>query len=309
MSIGRIARFAWFVAAYNVAVVLYGAVVRATGSGAGCGSNWPDCNGGALPLTGTAEEIIEFGHRASSGVALILVAVLVVWVFRSCPKGDRARMAATAAGALIVVEALFGAMLVLFEWVADDQSNGRAVSITLHLVVTFLLLASLALTAWWLSGGRAPVRPLDPRDRRLFSIATGGLMLVGAAGAITALGDTLFPAESLFEGIRDDFTGAFLVRLRWIHPIVAVATSALVLYLAVNRRPATGPGIRLADGLAVLVGIQLFAGVANVLLLAPVWMQVVHLLLADAMWIGFVLYSSETLAEPARVETPEPIGS
>ena len=309
MSLGRIAKFAWFVVAYNVAVVLYGAVVRATGSGAGCGSNWPDCNGGALPLTGTAEELIEFGHRATSGLALIFVAVLVVWVFRTRPAGDLVRKPAAAAGALIIVEALFGAMLVLFEWVGDDQSNGRAISITLHLVVTFLLLGSLALTAWWLSGGRAPQRPLHPRDRTLFSLAFGGLMLVGAAGAITALGDTLFPAESLLEGIRDDFTGAFLVRLRWIHPVVAIAVSALILYLVANRRPTAGPGIRLADGLTALVVVQLIAGVVNVILLAPVWMQVVHLLLADLMWIGFVLYASETLAEPARVETPEPVGS
>ncbi len=307
MPTDRLARFAWFVVAYNIAVVLYGAVVRATGSGAGCGSNWPDCNGGALPLTGTTEELIEFGHRASSGLALILVAVLVIGVLRSRPSGDRTRSSALASGVLILAEAGFGAMLVLFEWTGDDQSTGRAVSISLHLVLTFGLLAALTLTAWWLGGGRSPNRPLDRRDRNLFSLAIGGLLLVGAAGAITALGDTLFPAESLLDGIRDDFTGAFLVRLRWIHPVVAVAVSALVVYLTQIRRPAGGPGRRLADGVAVLIAIQLVAGVVNVILLAPVWMQVVHLLLADLLWIGFVLFTVETLAEPVREPVRQPV--
>jgi len=309
VRIGRLARYAWIVLAYNVAVVLYGAVVRATGSGAGCGSNWPDCNGGALPLTGTAEELVEFGHRASSGVALAAVAVLVFWVFRARPKGEATRAAAAAAAIFIVIEAMIGAMLVLFGWVADDQSTGRAVSITLHLVNTFLLLAALTLTAWWLSGGRRPSPPLSRRDRNAVLLGAVGLVLVGASGAITALGDTLFPAESLLEGIRDDFTGAFLVRLRWIHPIVAVGVAAFVMYLAQQRRPPSAAGGRLADLLTGLVLIQLVAGVVNVLLLAPVWMQVVHLLLADLMWIAFVLFSMEVLGEPAEDRVPERVAT
>ena len=301
----RLARFAWVTVAFNVAVVLYGAVVRATGSGAGCGSHWPSCNGGALPLAGTAEEAIEFVHRATSGVALVMVAILVVWVFRTVPRGDRVRKAAAASGILIVNEALIGAMLVLFEWVAEDQSNGRAVSISLHLVNTLLLLGALALTAWWLSGGRAPSRSADPAARRDIVVTAVVLVLVGASGAITALGDTLFPAENLLDGIRDDFTGTFLVRLRWIHPIVAVIAAGLVLRLVQVRRPRSDAGGLLARRLTILVVTQLVAGVVNVLLLAPVWMQLVHLLLADAVWILFVLFGSETLADPVGAPAEE----
>jgi cytochrome c oxidase assembly protein subunit 15 len=300
-----LARFAWLTVAFNVATVLYGAVVRATGSGAGCGSHWPSCNGGALPLAGTAEEAIEFAHRATSGVALVLVAILVVWVFRARPRGDRTRKAAVASGILIVNEALLGAMLVLFEWVAEDQSNGRAISITLHLVNTLLLLGALALTAWWLSGGRAPVRPSDPGTRRDLIVTAAFLVLVGASGAITALGDTLFPAESLLEGIRDDFTGTFLVRLRWIHPIVAVIAAGLVLRLVQVHRPRSAAGTLLARWLTILVVTQLVAGVVNVVLLAPVWMQLLHLLLADAVWILLVLFGSESLADPIGAPTEE----
>jgi heme A synthase len=127
-----------------------------------------------------------------------------------------------------------------------------------------------------------------------------GLIFVGATGAITALGDTLFPAESLFEGIRDDFSGAFLVRLRWVHPIVAVAVAAYVMFVAQTRRPSSEAGMRLADLLAGLVVVQLVAGVVNVVLLAPVWMQVVHLLLADVMWVAFVVFAAEMLTESAE---------
>jgi len=304
----RLTRFAWFALAYAVVVVLFGAVVRATGSGAGCGSHWPTCRGEVLPLSGAVETAIEFTHRTTSGLALVFVAALVVWVWRARPAGDPARRFAAASGVLIVTEALIGAALVLFGWVGDDASTGRAVSISLHLVNTFLLLAALALTAWTLSGGVRPSPPYDPARRRLLLIAAIGLVLTGAAGAITALGDTLFPAESLLSGIRDDFTGTFLVRLRWIHPIVAVATGALLVYLARTAPVAGTVGRRLATALEALVFAQVAAGFVNVALLAPVWMQVVHLLAADAMWVVFVLYSQEVLAAPAE-RAPEVVAA
>ncbi len=165
---------------------------------------------------------------------------------------------------------------------------------------TFLLLGALSLTAWWLGDGSRPSRPFPARERRLLGWATAGLILVGAAGAITALGDTLFPAESIFEGIRDDFTGAFLVRLRWIHPVVAVATAVLLGWLAPQYARFGGRAQRTGTILVWLVLIQLVAGVVNVLLLAPVWMQIVHLLLADLLWIVFILFAVEAVAAVQR---------
>lgn len=300
MSTSRLARFAWFVLAYSIAVVLFGAVVRATGSGAGCGSNWPTCRGEVVPLSGAAETAIEFTHRTTSALALLFVFSLAVWVWRSRPAGDPARRFAAGAGALVVAEALIGAALVLFEWVGDDASTGRAVSISLHLVNTFLLLAALALTAWSVSGGVVPRRPFPAAGRRLVWIGVAGLMATGAAGAITALGDTLFPAENVLSGIRDDFTGTFLVRLRWIHPIVAVATGAFLVFVTRTAAVAGPEGRRLATLLEGLVFLQVAAGFVNVALLAPVWMQVLHLLVADVMWVTFVLYSTEVLGAPAR---------
>jgi len=293
----RFTRFAAATLVFNVGVVLFGAVVRATGSGAGCGSHWPTCGGTVIPLSGTAERFIEFGHRASSGVALALVAILVVWAVTTRPSRDPVRLAAVAAGILILSEALIGAALVMFEWVADDRSVARAVSITVHLVNTFLLLGALALTAWWSSG--RPVPPRSPARSTLWrvTIGAGALILVGAAGAITALGDTLFPLEGL-GGFEADPTGGFLVRLRWVHPILAVITAAYLVYLSRTLRVPEWMG----SGLRALVVVQIGAGLLNVALLAPVWMQLVHLLVADALWIGFVVVGSTALVEPARVE-------
>jgi heme A synthase len=295
----RLARFAWFTLSYIVAVVLFGAVVRATDSGAGCGSNWPTCQGDVVPLEGSAETAIEFTHRTTSFLAVVFVVVLAVWVLRVRPKGDVVRLTAISSGVLILSEALIGAALVLFGWTEDDASTGRAISIAVHLVNTFLLLASLALTAWWLGEGTRPARPL-PRGRlRLMTIGAGALVITGAFGAITALGDTLLPDERLTEGFGPDWTGTFLVRLRWIHPIVAVAAAVLVVWMVRTIR-VRGRGVALARLIENVAVIQLFAGVVNVFLKAPVWMQVVHLLLADLLWVGFVLFATEVLGAPDR---------
>ena len=147
----RLARFAWFVLAYNVAVILWGAYVRATGSGAGCGAHWPLCNGEVVPRAPQVATVIEFSHRFSSGLTLIAIAVLVVWIFRVCAPGHPARLGAVLSGVLIVTEAAVGAGLVLFRLVADNASMARAMFVGVHLLNTFLLLGALTLTAWWVT--------------------------------------------------------------------------------------------------------------------------------------------------------------
>jgi heme A synthase len=289
----RFARFAVGTLVFNVGVILFGAVVRATGSGAGCGSHWPTCGGDVVPLSGSAERFIEFGHRASSGVALVLVAILVIWAIRTRRPGDPVRIAAIVSGVLIVNEALIGAALVLFEWVGDDRSAGRAVSITVHLVNTFLLLAALTVTAWWASGRPVPPRRPQRTTAWLVGIGAGALILVGATGAITALGDTLFPPHEV--GVNH--SGSFLVSLRWVHPVLAVGTGLYLLHLA---RVLPVPD-RMRGYLAAIVVTQLTAGVVNIALAAPVWMQVVHLLIADVVWIGLVVVGSTALSERAEV--------
>jgi heme A synthase len=273
--------------AYNLGVVVWGAYVRATGSGAGCGKNWPLCNGEVIPQSPDTARLIEFSHRATSGIDLALVALLVVWAFRAFPRRHPARMGAVLSAVLLMTEALIGAALVLLEHVAQNASATRAWSLSTHLLNTLTLLACLTLTAWWAMGRPA----VWPHPMWSAAVSVIAMMLMGVSGAIAALGDTLFPVRSLAEGLAQDFNPAanIFVRLRWLHPLVAVAGGSWLLYYALSML-ARRPRVRMQAGaLAAIVGVQITAGAVNLLLRAPVVMQLIHLLIADLVWIALVL--------------------
>jgi heme A synthase len=308
----RLARFAWLVLGWNLLVILWGAFVRATGSGAGCGAHWPLCNGEVVPRAPALETMIEFTHRATSGIALLLVFLLALRVFRDRPKGHLARKAAAAAVLFILGEAAVGAGLVLFRLVADNESVARALFMAGHLANTFLLLASLALTAHWIADDAPPRRQALVRDGWVFALCAVALVGVGKSGALAALGDTLYPAQSLLGGLAQDLsaTGALLVRLRIAHPVLALAGALLVAFASARVLGATDDRRtrRAAWLVPALALLQVGAGLLNLALLAPVWMQVLHLLLADLLWIAFVLLAARALAlpQPAGVAAQQP---
>jgi heme a synthase len=292
-----LARFAWFVLAYNVGVILWGAYVRATGSGAGCGNHWPLCNGEVVPRAPQVATLIEFSHRLSSGLALIAIAGLVIWVFRTCRPGHPARLGAVLSSILILTEAAVGAALVLFELVADNATIARAMFVAVHLLNTFLLLAALTLTAWWVSVD-LPFARNRGRQAATVAAACVALLVAGASGAVAALGDTLFPSSRLTDALWADLsaTSHFLIRLRILHPLLAVAAGLVVLTSA--GRLARGGSVidrRTALLVSALVITQAALGLLNVILLAPVWVQLTHLLVADAIWIGVVLLGASAL--------------
>lgn len=296
------ARFAILTLAYTLGVIAWGAFVRATGSGAGCGAHWPLCNGAVLPRPEAVETLIELAHRVTSGLALVAVLVLAVAVFRATRRGDLARLAATAAVLFMVAEAAIGAGLVLLEYVADDDSAARAYWMAGHLVNTFFLLAALAATVWWTGPGKGEVPAI--RSTRAVAVAVGAaalLLLVGASGGVAALGDTLHPATSLVDGIRQDFApgSALLLRLRVLHPPLAVG-AGLALILTVPYLARVGDGRARPFGRAVvtLVVAQILAGSINLLLLAPIWLQIVHLVLADLLWLALVFFCLAVFTRP-----------
>jgi heme A synthase len=308
MNTKRFSTYAWGVLAFNVGVILWGAYVLATGSGAGCGNRWPLCDGVVVPRSPQVATLIEFSHRASSGLALLLVIGLFVWAFRAYPEGHPVRRGAAFSLVLIITEALLGAGLVLFGLVAENSSLTRAFATAIHLVNTFLLLGALTLTAWWAWGG--PAVRFKGQGVRLWAFGLGCVFLLalGMTGAVTALGDTLFPPASLAEGLRQDLDPAanFMIRLRAIHPLVAVGTAFYLILIAglpevVGDHPDSERIARVLVGLFV---VQLIAGVMNVVLLAPVWMQMLHLLLADLAWIALVLLAASAMRErePQRVD-------
>ncbi|HEX3159849.1 MAG TPA: COX15/CtaA family protein [Gemmatimonadaceae bacterium] len=299
-------RFAWGVLVYNLAVVALGALVRATGSGAGCGSHWPMCNGQLIPSLEHVSTFIEFSHRVTSGIALLLVVALLLWARRLFPKDHAARRAAVFAMAFMISEALVGAVLVLLALVEHDDSVTRTIVLGVHLINTFLLLAGIVLTAWW-SAGRPPARLAGHGLLgTVLLVAIVATLVVGVTGALTALGDTLFRPTSLAHGLRQDFspTAHFLIRLRVLHPVVAVGTAifAALAALAVAARRPDADTRRLARLVVVLFAAQLAGGLLNVFLMAPVWMQLVHLLMADAVWLALVLLAASALRAPELAE-------
>jgi heme a synthase len=289
------ARFAWFVLAWNIAVVLWGALVRVTGSGAGCGNHWPLCNGQFTPNL-TAATIVEYTHRAMTGLDSVLVVALLVGAFRAFPRRHRVRLGATLSAVFLVTEALFGAALVKLEHVAKDTSAARGYWLSAHLVNTLTLLGCLALTAWW-GMGKPAIRPRG-RAAWMAAVSLAAVLVLGISGAIAALGDTLFPARSLAAGLARDFDPAasVFVRLRLLHPAIAAGAAVWLLFYGMSaaaRRPEARSAGRF---MLACLGAQVLAGVANLLLLAPAWMQLLHLLLADLLWIALVLLCAHTLA-------------
>lgn len=301
------AKYCWLVLAYTVFVIVWGAYVRATGSGAGCGSHWPTCQGEVLHRPERIETLIELSHRLTSAALGLLSVVQVIWAFRVAPRGHAVRKAAVAGLVFIIIEGGLGAGLVLFELVADNPSSARAAVVGAHLVNTMLLTACLVLTAWYASGG-TPIRLRQHRQMRwILGYALVAMLILSAFGAITALGDTLFPIGSLQEGLAQDFdpSSHFAVRMRIWHPVLAVLTSAYILALIYNLEELRSTPVKrlFSYTTAIAIVLQVALGALNVVLLAPVWMQMVHLTLSNVLWISLLLLTAVNLADavPAAV--------
>lgn len=297
-------RFAWGVLVFFVATILWGTVVRATGSGAGCGDHWPLCNGTVFQASPTLHTTIEFAHRISAGaIDSILVLALVVWTWRRTTHGHLARWAAGATVFLTITEGALGALLVKFGLTAESRSPMRAPIEALHLSNTLLLLAALTLAAHLLGRRKGYLR----RNIRMVApfgavVAAFVVMVVGVTGSLAALGDTLFPASSLGLALAQDFsaTASWLLRWRWLHPTVAVFAGIFLLWLLARavKDKAHWDNRRLSAFVLLLLAIVYTLGVLDVLLLAPLWLQVSHLLAADTLWASLVVLTARLTLQP-----------
>lgn len=302
-----IAKWAWGLLFYTLVVIVWGAFVRASNSGDGCGAHWPLCNGVVIPGDVEHKTWVEFAHRASSGLLGFLILGLVAAVYRTQPAKSLARKAALFTLVFTTTEALVGMILVKKGLVADNDSIHRAIWMSIHLINTFLLLASQTMLAWTVSGG-APLR-LRGQGSVGWAIGIGlfGLLFLGVSGAVTALGDTLFPSKSLIEGIKQDFspTAHFLIRLRLFHPMIAISVGLyLVLAASLVGHLRPSPMVKKAAGWVVtLFCAQMLIGLVNLGLQAPIPMQLVHLLAADLLWIALVIAAAAAMGDgaPRRV--------
>jgi heme A synthase len=235
--------------------------------------------------------VIEFVHRSMTGIDAAMVLGLLAWTFRAFPKRHAARLGAVLSTVFMFSEALIGATLVKFGLVVHDASPARAAVLSLHLVNTLTFLACLTLTAWW-AGGRPRIR-----IERSAWVSLAAVTLLAISGALAALADTLYPVHSLAAGFVQELTprANFTVKLRAAHPIIAAAVSLWLISYAISKAPAAQ---RLAHVVVATVVAQLLVGVANLLLLAPIRMQLAHLLLADLLWIALVVLCWNAEGQP-----------
>ncbi len=305
MPSAALRRFAWAVLAYFIAVILWGSLVRATGSGAGCGDHWPLCNGTVMQHSPRVDTMIEFTHRVTSGLSFFSAVGLLVWTFAGTARGHLARAASVASVVFTLIEAILGALLVKLGLTAQSQSPLRAPYLALHLTNTLLLLAALTLTAHFLSRSRGytrnTVRVVAPVG------AMAGILIVlivGVTGSLAALGDTLFPATSIGAALAQDFSASsgWLLRWRWTHPAIAFFASVFLIWLLVraSRRSEHWDNRRLSALVLILLAAQYLLGVLDVALLAPVWLQIVHLLGADVLWAALVVLTARLTLEPEK---------
>lgn len=300
------ATYAWGVLAWNVIVILWGVFLRASKSGDGCGRHWLTCGGEVIPSAPELKAAIEFSHRITSSLAGILIVILLVWAFLRWLAGKDEQSLVTlraTAGALIfvIIEGLLGAGLVLTGNTAESLTPERPFWMAGHLINTFILLAFLTLTARYASGGRPLHFRAERKHLAALAIGAAAIFLVGITGSIAALSTMIFPIGTLAEGVVQDFsaTSNILLRLRLLHPITAMLTSVFIIFLTgwlAKERSSVGGVSRWSNILSILILAQIAFGAATLLTLAPILMQLGHLLLADAVWISYVLFSAGFLS-------------
>ncbi len=302
--------FAWGVLAYSLAVIGWGYFLRISESGEGCGTDWPLCDGAIVPASAQFPTWVEYTHRLSSGGALALVCLMAVWAMREYAKGHAVRGAATASFILTLTESLFGALLVVFGWVAGDISTARILIRPFHVTNTFLLIAALGLTAWWAVRGVDQIGWLRHRAARTFLPVLAALLVLAATGSWTGLAGTAFPAESLGDGIGQYIDPEhLLIYLRTVHPFVAVVAAALLARTIAGLMRSAKEGVerRLGTAMTFFAGAQLVLGPLTILLLHPTSLRLLHLVLADFLWLCVVfLWSVAMESSPSSGRSYSP---
>ncbi len=300
------AKYAWFALGYNLLVIIWGVFLRASKSGDGCGQHWLTCNGEVVPSAPQLKTVIEFSHRITSSLDGLFVIALVVWAFLNWyfAKAENAKLLlkmSVASLVFVIIEGALGAGLVLTGNTAETLTAARPFWMAAHLINTLILLAFLTLTAWLAGGGKTFRFKTESKVLILIGLGAAGIFLVGMSGSVAALSDMLFPSKTLAEGIASDFseTSNILVRLRVSHPILSISVGVYLVFLAGWLRAKLKDNSqvnRWANFLSALVLIQFACGALTFLTLAPIVMQIVHLLLADLVWIAFVLLTASFLS-------------
>lgn len=283
----RWSRFLYVLWVYTLLVILWGAWVRISHSGDGCGDHWPLCGGEFIPEFAEKKTWIEYSHRLMSGVYGLIVIFIFVR-FRGFASAAVRRL-----NALLLVfmlsEALLGAALVKGQLVTVNDSVIRLFVMSLHQINSFMLTGVTFL--FYLTLRRElnrESRPLTFRAPWLLGI----FLVLPLTGAIAALSTTLFPSLSLWQGILQDFShdNHLFIKLRILHPLLASAIAAGFIIWCFQRNLN-----RLALEFLGAFGV----GIITLLTLSPVYLKLAHLLIAHVLWARLLLALSAFPASPA----------
>jgi heme A synthase len=297
-KLSAFAKYAWVALGYNVLVIVWGVFLRASRSGDGCGQFWLTCNGELIPSAPQFKTIIEFSHRMTTAIDGFVMLILLGWaikifVGKRSTQSRQVLYAAIGSFFFVITEAAVGAGLVLTGNVADAITDVRPLWAMGHLINTFILLAFLTLTAWFATKERKVSLNLDLKTGALIALGIVGLLCVGLSGSLAALSTMLFPSQSLAESVAKDFsaTSNVILRLRLSHPILSIITAVYLIFLAgwLKAKAADSTVSWWSNAVSLIVIGQVIFGGATLLTLGPIVMQLGHLLLADTVWIAFVL--------------------
>lgn len=301
-KLDRFAKYAWFVLAWNIVVIVWGVFLRASKSGDGCGEHWLTCNGELIPSAPQFKTIIEFSHRMTTAVDGIVMLILLVWaIYIWYGRRDRpsrhVMYAAIGSMFFVITEAAVGAGLVLTGNTAEAVTDMRPFWAMGHLVNTFILLVFLTMTAWLASGERTVRKWPDTKTILLIAAAFILLFLVGMSGTLAALSNMLFPSATIAEGIQKDFaaTSNVILRLRLSHPILSILTGVYLIFLAGWLKAKSGNArdvVWWSGAVSVLVIVQVAFGAVTLLTHGPIIMQLGHLFLADSVWISLIMLTA-----------------
>ena len=270
----------------SIVSILAGAFVRATGSGDGCGATWPTCKGRIIPALTDTSELIEFSHRSVSGL-LLVVTLIIFSKTRKFQKGSLVKSVTNYLTFFVIFEAIIGAIIVLFEWVGLNSSLPRIVAVPIHLVNTFGLLGCYAILYKIVEDDLKEIKSIFDKNFILISLL---FLLSGATGSITALADVLFPSASFIEGFLEDFdkTSEALTRLRILHPIISSALSVVLYVYSTRINKKYGVNVKL---LKTFVIVAVLLGVFNVISNIVLPLSILHLAIADFLWISYIYVS------------------
>lgn len=278
MTDSKLSRGLYLFWIYTLLVIAWGAWVRISHSGNGCGDHWPLCNGDFIPNLEIKKTLVEYSHRLMSGA----YGLIVLWIFYFFHRRKNTHLLSKKMSlyllAFMILEALLGALLVKQNLVTVNDSIFRLVAMSLHQLNSFLLTGTTYLLY------KSVSQDLNIRFTKL----NISFLILAVSGAVASLAGTLFPSTSILEGILKDFSehSHLFVRLRILHPVFALLSISSIIYWlntkANNSKADTHLAIKLFLAMAV--------GIITLITLSPIWLKIAHLMIAHFIWSEILKY-------------------